>query len=139
MTTVQTETPGLDPTFAEPTPNVELLRATLRHIIRHPEEWAQEDWRSCQTAGCFAFHAAVLSGEPFEWLSKMSRIDPWLVRNSADTKGRDWGGLHEGVHVMDRAQRVLGLTDGQAETLFCANNSLDYLRYLVGELTGGAR
>lgn len=115
-----------------PTPNVDLLRRTLAYIEEHPKEWKQDTWR-CGTTACFAGHAAMLDGGM--WASSGSSA---LVARPDDLPSRiyTFGGM-DLVPVEDRAQRVLGLTDEQAFDLFRGSNSLNDLRRIVAELTGG--
>lgn len=114
------------------TPNVALLRQTLAYIEAHPEEWNQAHWH-CGTAACFAGRAALLAGG--NWVNDKSSCvvvapddppsDVFMVRG---------GEGH--VLVEDRAKRVLGLTEEQADRLFAGGNNLDDLRSRVAELIG---
>lgn len=116
-----------------PTPNVPLLRQTLAYIEAHPEEWNQTTWR-CGTSACFAGHAAILDGGA--WADEESAC----VTARADDLPDDVFGAAIALRVLveDRAQRILGLTDRQADYLFDAHNGLNDLRRQVAELTGGA-
>lgn len=116
------------------TPNVPLLRQTLGYIEEHPEEWKQEVYH-CGTAACFAGHAALLDGG--EWIDAES--ESLLARGDDPAMyTRDLRDGRRSVWVFHRAQRILGLTPGQAYALFDEENSLEALRKIVAELTGGA-
>lgn len=118
--------------------NVPLLRKTLEHIEAHPEEWNQSAW-ACGTAGCFAWHAAMLDGagnppDPFnqEYVPAEPGDDPDQLVEIASTQT---------VHVADRATRVLGLDSRVVESsggLFRYDNTLDDLRRIVADLTAEA-
>lgn len=116
--------------------NMPLLERTLRHIEAHPEQWDQKTWY-CGTAGCFAWHAAVLAGgEPLPNAPAYVRAeddDPPEHVYPCGTFGLVETAVHEtAVHVADRATRVLGLPDDSR--LFAFNNTLDDLRRIVEDL-----
>jgi hypothetical protein len=115
--------------------NAELLRATLAHIEARPEDWRQRSYRSCGTAGCFAWHAAVLSGgEPRK--GPVDNDDDWATVRRVPEDGDLYASIYgEWMHVADRAQRVLGLTGAQATRLFDGCNDMVGLRHIVAELT----
>ncbi|WP_059007905.1 hypothetical protein [Streptomyces specialis] len=123
-------------------PNAALLRATLRHIRTHPETWIQMDYRR-GSAGCFAYHAALLAGaqlaSPAATVERRPSGKPWpnhdpyLVPNRS---ARDLGFTQdEKIHLADFARRALDLDDESACTLFDAANSLADLERLVDALT----
>lgn len=125
------------------TPNVDLLRRTLAHIETHPELWDQTRWRTetenCGTAYCFAGWAATLDGG--QWYSD----DPGSACGddllAVDEDGEYVMALKDGTLVTDiqaRAERILGLTESQAEMLFYSLNTLDDLRGIVAELCEGS-
>lgn len=117
------------------TPNVALLRQTLAHIEANPDEWNQRHWR-CGTGMCFAGWAATLAGG--QWYEDDQSVHrDELIAEDGDTGEYDHGGVIT-VHVDDRARRILGLDEGQAERLFDAVNNLHDLRRIVGELTEDA-
>lgn len=118
---------GSDWTRSNPvTINVPLLRKTLEHIEAHPEEWDQLTWR-CETAMCFAGHAADLTGAQWVGSGKYITADP-AIDHPLDI----WS---SGVtSASARAQTVLGLDEDQAAWLFAGSNTLDDLRCIVGEL-----
>jgi hypothetical protein len=113
------------------TVNVPLLRKTLEHIEAHPEEWFQGVW-SCGTAGCFAWHAAMLDGaEPIKGFPSYVPADSDDPSDDVYPASDDHPAC---VHVAPRAARVLGI-GSEAHPLFRASNSLDDLRRIVGRLT----
>jgi hypothetical protein len=123
--------------MTEPTPNIALLDETLAYIEAHPEEHRQDVWW-CGTAGCFAGHVALSQGgvlvdvdlEGFAWLVKAESDDPperLEGRVSVDV-----------VSIYCRAQRLLGLTWGEAAQLFSHRNTLDDLRRFVAEIKARA-
>jgi hypothetical protein len=98
--------------------NVALLRKTMEHIEAHPEEHDQATW-VCGSQMCFAGHAAVADG---------ATLEPGMYMPNAMS---EWLGT---THVSDYAQRALGLTSGEANRLFYADNSVEDLRVLVDDL-----
>lgn len=108
------------------TPNVPLLRKVLEHIEAHPEEWDQGTWR-CETAMCFAGHAADIAGAQWVGKGKYLLADPDI---DPPEKIRSTGVTTASA----RAVQVLGITWEQANGLFVGSNTLDDLRRIVGEL-----
>jgi hypothetical protein len=104
--------------------NITLLTRTLEYIEAHPLEWVQSDW-TCGTAGCFAWHAAILDGARRD---PAYEPDEWVVGPSTS----------ETEHVSDYAEAALGLSGEQADQHFGEDNTLADLRRIVGELTGDA-
>ena len=87
--------------FAQPVPNLPLLRKVLDHIDAHPEEYEQATYTrttSCGTAYCIAGHAAVMTGATF--------INPLLVESPDGEISK----------VDEYARSVLGITALEA---FC--------------------
>lgn len=116
-------------TIDEPVRNDELLDATLAHIEAHPEDWNQDDWRTC-----FAGHAATLAGG--QWLASAESYEPervYLIPEDDDVDTH-----RNRVHVSRRARRVLGLTVGQAEQLFLAARTSGTLCRMIDEIRTGA-
>lgn len=125
------------------TPNVALLKQTLAHIEANPQDWHQNLYRS---GVCFGGTAVELDGGT--WLigdiSEYSDLAPELAalvptpKEIADGDIRFYDDKHgnfmEGVYAGDRAQRILGLTDGQRALLFDPFNTLPDLRRIVAEL-----
>lgn len=97
-------------------PNAELLVKTLHHIDANRSDWSQGSWRRC-----FAAHAVLLAGGRFAALV----LEPaeWGVKRRV-----------RGVPVPVRAQRLLGLTDEQAERLFLPTHDLPRLHIIVSDL-----
>lgn len=123
--------------------NVNLLQRTLDFIEEHPDKHDQEHWR-CGTSACFAGWAVTLDGGV--WVHDQSEYllprdddpdaDVKYLGHYADVKVV--GDQGKGVHVADRAQRILGLLDSQVEDLFADDNDLEDLRELVGLIIEGA-
>lgn len=102
--------------------NVPLLRKVLEHITAHPEEHDQGVWvrrTLCETTGCIAYHTAVIAGY------------------SIYLDGYDMCRVSTGELINDAAQRVLGLTSGQAFRLFFGNNTLRDLWRFAERFTRG--
>lgn len=99
--------------------NVELLNATLQHIIDHPEEWDQHKW-FCGTTACFAGHAALIHGAKVD--ERFTNSDGhYMVQTSL-------GGSRS---IKEYAQDILGLDYWQGGLLFSAVNTLEDLKMLV--------
>ena len=105
-----------------------LLRKVLEHITAHPEEHDQNYWgyRSlllgCGTTHCIGGWALVLSGADLAWATSGD-----LALAVVDGQ----------VSVpLTGAQKVLGLTDGEAGRLFYAKN-LDRAWVVVEDITDG--
>lgn len=119
-------------------PNIELLRRTLDHIKANPQEWDQHVYREikpdCGTAMCFAGWTAELAG------GKWKDTDGYLS-DILEAVPEDYvKDVHEGlVDAHARAQRLLGLTDEEAEDLFHPSNNLAYIEQAVNELCVKAR
>ena len=120
-----------------PTPNVALLRQTLAKIEALPDLWNQHRYR-CGTGMCIAGWGCELAGG--RWLHAPDGFwpdllvaetgdDPEIIRRLDD---------RDVIDVGIRARRIFGLTYSQAEVLFDAENDLDDLRRIVGELCAGA-
>jgi hypothetical protein len=116
------------------TPNVALLKQTLAYIESHPEEWDQATWH-CGTTACFAGRAALLEGG--QWISDESAC---MVARGDDPRDDVFSPPNDAPRVLveDRARRVLGLTVEQSFALFRGDGTLDDLRAVVAEITGGA-
>lgn len=113
-------------------PNVKLLRETLAHIEAEPEKWDQSVYR-CETGMCFAGWAVTLDGG--RWKTRPDEDGHALLVAEAedDEISRKMGD----IHAADRAHRILGLTDGQADALFEGDNTLDDLRAIVNAICEG--
>lgn len=104
--------------------NVPLLRQTLDYIKTHPQEWDQEVWRwvtDCGTVACFAGTACRLNGDTF---GDLDCVDLVILPD---------GKVQE---IKGRARDILGLTIGEADGLFAAENTLETLEQIVEELCG---
>jgi hypothetical protein len=111
--------------------NYPLLRKTLEHIEAHPEEHDQGTWgleTQCGTTMCFAGQAVVLDGLSPIWTNLIQ--GPADERQMISVVMKD-GTLHS---VYDGAQRILGLSNGEAEALFMDCMTLEDVRVLVAEL-----
>jgi hypothetical protein len=120
------------------TPNVDLLRRTLAHIEANPADWNQATWR-CGTGMCFAGWAVTLAGGQWYEDKPTSLYRDELIAEPDDAD--DFLNRRIGartIHVDDRAKRVLGLEEGQAEVLFDGGNDLHDLRHIVTSLCEGA-
>ena len=118
--------------------NIELLDKVLDYIKTHPQEWRQSSWYAiltpdgtlltdddmvdepCGTAFCFAGHAAMMTGFP----------------KPPSHNGDIWTGVIDGreYFVDSWAERVLDLTDDQADILFQSGNTLDDLETIVNAI-----
>ncbi|AXK35786.1 hypothetical protein DVA86_27295 [Streptomyces armeniacus] len=109
-------------------PNTALLNATLDHICTHPDDWDQWVYRD-GTAGCFAFHAALLAGaeikDPEDSGSTTLRCN-----EAARALGFSEG---ERITIEGFAQRALEL-DGNG-VLFDPHHTLEDLERMVAELS----
>jgi hypothetical protein len=107
-------------------PNVAELVAIYQHIKAHPEEWNQFYYgcrTDCGTAYCVAGWAAARAGYEMDWPD-----DVYLKRIATHVTA--------GPLVDEVAQRILGLTDEQADDLFQEENDLDDIRAIITEITG---
>jgi hypothetical protein len=149
------KTIGNEPVEKAPEINVALLRGVLEYIKAHPQTWQQESWfwvvnpdgkftphvqtvtveevNSCETAFCFAGHAAIIEGFP---MPPHDNYKPWERFVSDTSHGVvGWGeyegkaGYVEGVDAY--AAKVLGLDYDVAEELFSAGNTLEDLEKMV--------
>lgn len=109
--------------------NVTLLRQVLAHIETNPEVWDQGEWR-CDTGMCFAGWTGELAGG--KWITEAdSMFAPYMVVERDDHLDhvRYLSEVGYAVDVEERATRLLGLTEDQADDLFTsANYKLDMLR-----------
>lgn len=110
-------------------PNVKLLRTTLAHIEAEPEKWDQKDWR-CGTGMCFAGWAATLAGGKWAYGPDETGRDMLAAEPEDDELSRRLGT----IQAADRAQRLLGLNEWDADELFDGGNDLDDLRRIVESL-----
>ncbi|XVQ07305.1 hypothetical protein ACQP1W_32450 [Spirillospora sp. CA-255316] len=124
---------GPGPTDRKPpsTPNVDLLKRTLAHIEAHPEEWDQNEWCTeldCGTAYCFAGWAIKLDGR-----ATFTAVNDFVIDEDGTSQDTDdYAAGLLGIKSLERAERDC------EEHLFAADNSLDDLRRIVGELCAEA-
>lgn len=130
--------------------NKQLLRDTMAFIEDHEALWNQSVWHQhdhqqykseenrCGTVMCFAGWAATIDG--CRWVGGKNSDADQIYANRADErafKNMIVLGYMNGRKVIPiryRAQRVLGLSEYQADTLFDAWNTLDMLREYVDDL-----
>lgn len=124
-------------------PNVDLLDLTLKTIQANPEQWRQASWRTagnqveidektgrmiqpvtCNTAFCFAGWAVQLGSET----TPMWNDRVWLWAEPEDQTTALM------VCARDRAQRLLGITEDQAEKLFESENRMHDIEHIVEEI-----
>lgn len=105
-----------------PVPNLPLLRKVLAQIDQHPEEWNQQEWfteTACGTAACVAGHACLMSGDK-PGGDECPTTGVVITVNTAD------GSV---LGVQERAQSLLGLTDGECDMFDPENTRADIQRY----------
>jgi hypothetical protein len=111
------------------TPNVPLLRATMDHILAHPDLHNQAMWATrteCGTAYCFAGTACFLSG--FE-------ANQQQLANNGFT--RALAGGSDPIEI--KATWLLGVDEGTASALFCASNTVHDLKEYVDQIAEHGR
>lgn len=126
--------------------NNELLLETLNYIKENPQKWMQDVWfgfydadgnrilepveleevNSCNTAFCFAGHAALKTGFP---APPVNGYEPWVKSEYDPVAARPVR-----TFVDEYAQKQLGLTWDQADVLFSGDNSLEDLETLVNAI-----
>jgi hypothetical protein len=129
------------------TPNIELLDKVLKHIEDHPETWEQEVWRTeedeawvkdpetgvevltvdCGTAFCFAGWTCQMEGG--KWVDNSSLL---AVPEDEIHPLRNW------ILASDRAERLLGLAEYEADALFRSENTLEDIREIVAQIKARA-
>lgn len=123
--------------------NYPLLRETLQYIEEHPDEHDQNVYgqvkTACKTKFCFAGHALVLGGAEISWgeeidyvrneeTGKWDRI-PYQVMTGATLPGEN-----EELEPFDAGQAILGLTRGQASTIFLNRSTIRGVRTQVKKI-----
>jgi hypothetical protein len=132
--------------------NVPLARKVLAQILAAPSRWKQGVWLlrpyapeqqsaedtvdNCETYGCFAGWAVVLSGVKTDWSNRPAELPPLVV---------DWMDEHydyepdgpEEVGVASVAAAQLGLNVEQKCDLFSGGNTLRDLYEYLEEFTEG--
>lgn len=125
-----------------PERNVELLRATMDFIERHPEKHEQAQWATqCGTAFCYAGHAALLAGATPPGANTLAfgrfwTIDPDTFQSRSETTLEQ---IASGTLLVDEfAARQLGITVSEMEVMFAGDRTREQLRMLVDALCDGA-
>lgn len=114
------------------TPNAPLLRRTLEHIKANPQQHDQTVWRTttaCGTVACYAGWAAELAGG--EWIGGGD-----LLVAVPEDDGKEV--FFDAIDAAARAQRILGLTEDQADALFYSENNLERIERIVDDLCAAA-
>lgn len=111
-------------------PNAELAYKVLDHIDAHPEQHYQQWWlrqSECGTQACFAGWACILSGD-----KPLMPSNPELGDQFDDVE------LPDGSRdfVSDRARRLLGIEEYDADSLFFSMNTRENLTELVADIFG---
>ena len=128
-----------------PKPNLEELDAIYDHIRSNRRNWLQTTWARfrgakppsrltdpnvCGTSFCFAGHAVLRAGATFYWEENYNS-DGWqamdcrLPHRSRET-------------IADAAQRILGLTEFEAQDLFCGSNNLSDIKAVIKRIRARA-
>ncbi len=136
---------GSNPTVVEEKINIGLLREIMTFIKDHPTTWYQDSWfhvvdrktgeatyavetqlveevNSCGTSFCFAGHVGLAQGFPSP------------PKDNSQSWERNVDGEWYPEQVEDFARARLGLSHGQADALFDANNSMKDLERMVQTL-----
>lgn len=122
---------------------VDTIRQTLLQITAQQDNWYQGEWAykieyetgRCETAFCFAGHVLARAGHTFDWESEEQPEGFALVHTASNVLDQD--GLDGTIMIADMAQAELGLTSGQADELFHANNTLVDLWDIAARITDG--
>lgn len=140
---------GNKPTEVHDGVNHELLDEILSYVKAHPETWRQEAWfkivdketgrtrydseevlvsevNSCGASFCFAGHVAIHEGFPSPPVDNNKH---WI--RTINIPNREYPMIEE---VSEFAVKRLGISDGQADALFSAENSLEDLEAIVEAL-----
>jgi hypothetical protein len=116
------------------TPNVGRLWGTLAYIEANSDQWDQGDYR-CKSGMCMAGWACERYGGRWIFPEPLSQgRDDWLVPEPEDNSVIYVMGDVRYVIAHDRAGRLLGLTEDQADDLFHPKNTLDDLRRIVEDI-----
>lgn len=121
-----------------PKKNFELMHKVLDQIEAHPETWDQENWAkklNCGTSYCFAGNALVIAypNGHFKWEKAWDAA--W--GRDADEEGQvgyEFRRPHRSYEPVETAaQRILGLYDDEATSLFADINGLDHIKTIISE------
>lgn len=138
--------------------NVPLLRKTMEYIDEHPLEWRQDNWMTplsphlAQIAACYSkadlareFGVTHQELEQLQetgnWCGSACCFAGWAVELTPEAKplvadfhltgfeydGEDWD-------IADLAKDLLGLSDSEANVLFCETNTRENLHEIVDRL-----
>lgn len=148
-------------------PNAGLLRQTLAVIEQNPTRWNQGIWSTlaetedvvldknqdvvgakvdCETAFCFAGWAATLNEGVWVGSAHLLAVPDddhvttksvWPISDDGEALSGDRLVEVQACPAWARAQRLLGLDTGCADTLFDGSNTITTLREMVEELANG--
>lgn len=85
-------------------------------------------FESCGSTGCVAGHATLLAGDSPVVMASTLEDSPGMTVSWTQVVPIDGEKQGVVVSVDDRAQELLGLTEGQAQDLFCAGNTITDVR-----------
>lgn len=114
--------------------NETLARRGIKYIRDHPEEHNQAYWR-CDSGMCFAGIVCKMAGG--RWYNKEPKGEKWdayLLAVKADGAAIKEHGLFQLVGSEDRAIRLLGITEEQAEELFHPNLDVEGIEAALDSL-----
>lgn len=118
--------------------NVTVLKSAFHHVVAHPEQWDQADWRRCLAA-----HIVTAAGGRWVTDDLTEEANLALVATADEREvcqehalRLPGGRVVEGVWVWERAARLLGITERQGKQLFAPENDLDDLRQIIRDLCG---
>lgn len=113
--------------------NVTLLKSAFHHVVTHPAQWDQGDWRKCLAA-----HVVTEAGGRWVTEDRTEEAHLALVATPDELEVCQEhylrlpdGEVVEAVWVWERACRLLGITQRQGKQLFAPTNTLDDLRRLI--------
>lgn len=114
--------------------NLTLLRDALDRIEAEPQHWNQHAWAArttCGTTYCLAGWTCVLAGHHIDW-------DNAIYADDAEDAPMEAITLTNGWLISAAAQRLLGLTDAEADRLFDGHNTLPELHRMAAQLAEAA-
>lgn len=137
---------GLREEFTNPRVNVPLLRKTLEVVEQEAAkmdagetcQWDQGEWR-CGTGMCFAGWAVHLDGG--KWATEelfSDHFDDLVAEPEDRAPMTPWDHVDFGVkavtQVGERAQRILGLTNEEQQSLFAGINGIEDIRRVTSKI-----